>query len=211
MLVGTRLFGDGGGVDAALMREGGFAHIRRMPVGLAVQKLVELARERGQRAKRLHADARLEAARIILLQQQRWDDRGEVRVAAALAKAVQRTLNLPRARANRRQRIGDSVFGIVVRVDAHVIAWDVPDDLGHDVLHLMRERAAIGVAEYHPARAGLIRGFRASQRVSGVGLVAVEEMLAVDERLALRTRTASTEAAMASRFSSRLMPSATST
>ena len=42
MLVGARLFAHGGSVNAALMREGGFADIGRMPVRLAVQKLVEV-------------------------------------------------------------------------------------------------------------------------------------------------------------------------
>jgi hypothetical protein len=42
--------------------------------------------------------------------------------------------------------------------------------------------AAIGVAQDDPARAGIEGRLRASQRVFRVGLVAVEEMLAVDHR-----------------------------
>ena len=49
---------------------------------------------------------------------------------------------------------------------------------------LVRQRAAIGVAQHHPARAGLIGRLRAGQRVVRIGLVAVEEMLAVDQHLA---------------------------
>ena len=49
MLVGARVLADGGSVDAAFMRERRLANIGRVPVGLAVQKLVELAGKRGQR------------------------------------------------------------------------------------------------------------------------------------------------------------------
>ena len=58
------------------------------------------------------------------------------------------------------------------------------DDLGHDPFDLLGQRAAIGVAEHDPARAGVIGGLGAGERVSRIGLVAVEEMLAIDQRLA---------------------------
>ena len=53
-----------------------------------------------------------------------------------------------------------------------------------DLLDLVRQRAAVGVAQHHPARAGLIRRFSAFQRVVGVVLETVEEMLAIDDHLA---------------------------
>jgi hypothetical protein len=56
--------------------------------------------------------------------------------------------------------------------------------LGDDALDLLRQRAAIGVAQHDPARAGVVRGARALQGVFGVRLVAVEEMLAIDHGLA---------------------------
>ena len=147
MLVGARVLGYGGGVDAALMRERRFANIGRVPVGLAVQKLVELAGKRGQRGERFRGDAGFEAARIVLLQDQGWDDRGEVRVAAALAEPVQRALDLPGARADGRQRVGDRVLRIVMGVDADALAGDVADDGGDDLLDLVRQRAAVRVAK----------------------------------------------------------------
>ena len=56
------------------------------------------------------------------------------------------------------QRPGDGVLGVVVGVDAEMIAGHMARDLGDDGLDLMRQRAAIGVAEHDPARAGLMRG-----------------------------------------------------
>ena len=56
--------------------------------------------------------------------------------------------------------------------------------LGDDALDFVGQRAAVGVAQHHPARAGVVGGARAFERVGRVGLVAVEEMLAVDHRLA---------------------------
>ena len=52
--------------------------------------------------------------------------------------------------------------------------------LGDDALDLVRQRAAVGVAQHHPARAGLVGRARDGQRVVAVALVAVEEVLAVD-------------------------------
>ncbi len=70
----------------------------------------------------------------LALQQQRRDDRGEVGVAAALADAVERALDLAHAGAHRHQRVGDRVLGVVVGVDAEVRA-------GHDLRHLARRCA----------------------------------------------------------------------
>ena len=137
-------------------------------------------------AELLRRDGRLEALGIVRLQHQRRNDRGEIGVAAALAEPVQRALDLPRAGAHRRERIGHAVVGVVMHMDAETIAGDGLDHLGDDRLDLLGQRAAIGVAQHDPARAGLIGRFGASQRVIGIGLVAVEEMLAVDQRLAAR-------------------------
>ena len=46
-----------------------------------------------------------------------------------------------------------------------------------------RQGAAVGVAQHDPARARLVRGLDAVQRVVGVGLVAVEEVLGVEHHL----------------------------
>ena len=58
------------------------------------------------------------------------------------------------------------------------------DHLAHDRLDLVRQRAAVGVAQHDPARALLVGGLGAGQRVGRIGLVAVEEVLAVEQHLA---------------------------
>src|SRR6476660_9454557 len=95
-------------------------------------------------------------------------------------------LSLSGAGAHRGERIGHAIVGVVMHVDADMIAGDVLHNIGHDPLDLLRQRAAIGVAQHHPAGAGLVGRLGAGERVIGIGLVAVEEMLAVDERLAPR-------------------------
>ena len=49
---------------------------------------------------------------------------------------------------------------------------------------LVRQRAAVGVAEHDPARALVIGRLGAGERELRIGLVAVEEMLAVEQHLA---------------------------
>ena len=126
-------------------------------------------------------DAGLEALAIMRLQHQRRDDRDEIGIAAALADAVERALDLAHAGIDGGQRIGHGLVGVVMGMDAEMAAGHGfrhgADDLGH----FAGQRAAIGVAQHHPARAGLV-GFRgAGQRIGRIGLVAVEEMLAVDQ------------------------------
>ena len=53
--------------------------------------------------------------------------------------------------------------------------------LADDLFDLVRQRAAIGVAQHDPARAFFVGGLGAGQRVFRIGLVAVEEMLAVEQ------------------------------
>ena len=212
VLVGGRLLEDGRRMDAGLGGERRLADVGRLPVRRAVQDLVEHAARMRQLPELLGPDLHLEALGELRLQQQRRDQRGEVGIAAALAQAIERALDLPRAGPHRRQRIGDRVLGVVVRVDAEMRARHVLRHLGDDLAHLVRQRAAVGVAQHHPARARLVGGRRHGQRVVAVGLVAVEEMLAVDHGFAAGpSTTASTDCATPSTFSSLLMPSATRT
>ncbi len=139
----------------------------------------------GKAFQALMGDADLEAVRIFGLQQQCRDERDHVGVAATLAEAVQRALHLTDARADSGERIRDRVLGVVVGVDAEPVAGDAGGDhLGDDALDLGGKRAAIGVAEDGPAGAIVERGADAGERKFGVCLVAVEEVLAVDHRLA---------------------------
>ena len=126
-----------------------------------------------------------DAGREAHLQHQGRDQRDQIGIAAALAQAVQRALHLARAGAHGGERIRHRVLGIVMGMDAEPAAGNVLDDLADDALDLVRQRAAIGVAEHDPARAGALRRLHAVQRIGRVGLVAVEEMLGVEHRLAL--------------------------
>ena len=71
-----------------------------------------------------------------------------------------------------------------------------------------RQGAAVGVAQHHPARAGMVGREHRVERVGRVGLVAVEEVLGVEQRLAALGDHVGDQARMFSRFSSRVIPSA---
>src|SRR5947207_260808 len=53
-----------------------------------------------------------------------------------------------------------------------------------DVGDFLRKRPAIGIAENHPAGACVIGGLCNFERIGGIGLVAIEEMLAIKQNLA---------------------------
>ncbi len=184
VLVGAGVFGQSGGVNARLGREGRGADVRRVPIGRPVQQFVEGVRNLGDPAQGLLGDADLESLGEIGLERQGGDQRDEIGVAAALAEAVQGSLDLPDAGPHRRERIGHRVASVVVRVNAEMVAGDGARDFGDDALDLVGKRAAVGVAKHHPSRARPVGGAGAVERVARIGLVAVEEMLAVDHRLA---------------------------
>ena len=183
MLVGLRRLQDGGGVDTGLGRERGGADIGRLAVGRPVQDLVEGVRDVRERLQSGRRNSCLEPLREGRLQQQRRDDRGQVGIAAALADAVQRALDLARAGAHCGERVGNRLAGIVVGMDADPLAREARDHGAHDPLHLVGQRAAVRVAKHDPASAGVKRDLDAGERVVGIGLVAVEKVLAVEHRL----------------------------
>ena len=51
------------------------------------------------------------------------------------------------------KRIRHRLLGVVVGVDADVVAGNDLHDLADDLFHFVRQGAAIGVAKHHPARA----------------------------------------------------------
>ena len=157
VLVGMRILHDRGGMNAGLGHEGAFADVRRMAVRRAVEHVVQRARHLHQRRHLLRGDADLERVGEFVLQAQRRDQRTEIGVAAALAEPVQRALDLPRTGAHRGQRIGDRLLGIVMGVDADMAARDMFCHVADDGFDLVRHGAAIGVAQHHPARAGIHR------------------------------------------------------
>ena len=136
MLVGARVLQHRGGVDAGLGREGARADEGRVAVRLAVEDLVDLARHVGELAKRLVGDAEIETVGVSVLEFQRADQRHEIGVAAALAEAVERALDMARAGLDGRERIGDRAAAIVMGVDAEMRARHDLGDLGDDRLPL---------------------------------------------------------------------------
>ena len=120
-------------------------------------------------------------------------------------------MDLAGARPHSRKCVGDAVFRVVMGVDANDLGRDFARNRSNDFLDLMRQGPAIRVTENHPARSGLISGPCASKSVGRVRLVAVEEMLAIEIGSLSCTRIASTDWRIASRFSSFVTPSATST
>ena len=184
VLVGGRLLHDRGSVDAGLGSKRTFADIRRVAVRRAIEQFVERMRHPRQAAKRLVRYADFEFAGIFALELQRRNNGNEIGVAAALAEPVKRALDLPRAGAYRGKRVRHRLLGVVMGVDADMVAGDFGANLADDALDFVRQRAAIGVAQHHPARAFVIGRFGAGERVGGLALVAVEEMLAVEQHFA---------------------------
>ncbi len=127
-------------------------------------------------------DATLRQALVAELELQVRDDRREVRVAGALAEAVERSLHMAGAGLDGRHRVGHGATGVVVAVDAddRVVA-DVGLDVGDDSTDLTRQRSAVGVAQHEMRCAVDDCSFERAEREFGIVLVAVEEVLEVDE------------------------------
>jgi hypothetical protein len=155
-----------------------------MAVGGAVEHLVERARDMCKVFELVVGDADVEAIGEFVLELERRNQRHQVGVAATLANAVERTLDLARTGAHRRQRIRHRLLGVVVGMDADAIAGDHLHHLADDRLDLVRQRAAVGVAQDDPAGALVIGRFGAGERILGIGLVTVEEVLAIEQDLA---------------------------
>ena len=126
--------------------------------------------------------AALGQAAVTELELEVADDRREVGVAGALADARQRPLHVARPAGDGSHRVGDGATGVVVAVDADgdVVA-DVGDDGGRCRLDLVGQRTAVRVAQHDVAGAADDGGLERPQRELRVGLVAVEEVLHVDE------------------------------
>ena len=167
------------------MGEGRGADVRSRAARHAVEDVVERARDAGERGQRVVAHARLEAGGERLLEHERRNQRHQIGVAAALAQAPERALDLARARLHGRERARHRLAGVVVGVDPEPLAGDAGGDhLPDHRADAPRQRAAVGVAEHDPPRARIQRGVQAVERVGGIGGVSVEEVLGVEERLA---------------------------
>ena len=152
------------GVQPALVRERRGPHVRVRRVRRQVDQLGDVARHRGQP---LHAT--LGQRRDAHLQGQVGDDRHQVGVAGALAVAVDRPLHVGRAADDRRDGVGHRAAGVVLGVDPDRHAVEVADDLTDDPLDLVRQRAAVGVAQHQAVRTLGRGGLEHARRVLGVG------------------------------------------
>ena len=124
-------------MDAGLGRESAVANIRRMAVRPAVQPLVEFMRYTEKILHLLVGHADLEFVGVLGLELQGRDDRNQIGVAAALAEAVERALDLADAGAHRGKRIRHRLLGVVVGMDAEMIAGHVLHHLPDDGLDLV--------------------------------------------------------------------------
>mmetsp|Transcript_7714 Transcript_7714/g.14504 ORF Transcript_7714/g.14504 Transcript_7714/m.14504 type:complete len:690 (+) Transcript_7714:205-2274(+) len=179
VLVGGRVLGHGGHVDAALVREGRGADPGLASRGYAVHHLVHEPAEAGQLAQLGPAHAR-----VAHLQLQRGHQRGQVGVARALAHAVDRALHQRAARAQRGQRVGHGQLLVVVAVDAQPHAGELRRHPPHARLDLPGQPAAIRVAQHQHVHAGVHGRAAHVQRARRVGGHAVEEVLQVQHDLA---------------------------
>ena len=175
MLVGVGAPGQGAGVQPGLVGERRSAHVGLLRVGRPVDHLGDPAGDRRQQLQPLgrqrpHAHLGAEVG----------DDRHQVAVAGALAVAVDGALHVSGPGPHPGEGVGHTAAGVVVQVHPHGGAQPV-DDLGHDGVHLVRQRPAVGVAQHQPLGAGLGDRRQHGQRVVGVVLVAVEGVLGVEE------------------------------
>ena len=131
------------------------------------------------------ADADLERVGIGRLQHQGRQQGTQIGIAAAFAQAVERALDLARAATHGRQRYRHRLAGVVVGVDSQRRSGQLGFHVADNAIDVFRQGAAIGVAQHDPFGAGVVRGADAGQRIVGIGAIAIEEMLGVEQRVAL--------------------------
>ena len=177
MLVGVHAALDAGDVQSGLVREGAVPDVGLARMRRDVRQLVDQHRDLAQR---------LELARrhalVAELELKVGDDRDQVGVAAALAEAVDRALDLHGAAAHGGDRVGDRDLAVVVRMDSDRASHRLDRGL-HAGLDFVRQAAAVGVAKRNQIDSGRIRRTQAGQRELGIGRKAVEEMFGVEDDL----------------------------
>ena len=119
-------------------------------------------------------------ALVSALQLQVADDGGKIRIAAPLAEAEKRALDLPRARFYRFYGVGNGEPAVVVAVDRHDRIGEAVRHRFGDGVRLVGEYAAVRVAKAQAVRARFVRLFKRLHRIGGVRFVAVEKVLRVE-------------------------------
>ena len=174
---GAARLAEGGGVEPALVGERRHADVGVGRVRRQVHQLGHVPAHGGEAL-----EAPVGQALDAHLQLEVGDAGHQVGVAGALAVAVDRALELGGAAEHRRDGVGDRAAGVVLGVDAELLVGaEVGVDLAGDPLHLVGQRAAVGVAHHQAVGAVGGRRLQHAEGVLGVGLVAVEEVLGVEE------------------------------
>ena len=125
-----------------------------------------------------HGQAARRQAGLMQLHFQYGNEGAQIRIAAALANAAHGALNHHGPGLHRGQGAGHGQPAVVVAVDAD--GQPGPGQhLADDLLHLIGQGAAVGVAQRQAGGAALPRCLEGSQGVGRIGLVAVEKMLRV--------------------------------
>ena len=159
------------------MREGAPAHVRltleRRHIGQFVHQGRYLAQlfELGRRN-----------ALVTEFELQVRDDGDQVRVAAAFPEAVDSALDLHCSRLDRRDSVGHGDLGIVVAVNADWTAYRGTSGFDRGI-DLVRQASAVGVAQTDQVCSGGVDRFEAGQCKLGLGEVAIEEVLGVEDYL----------------------------
>ena len=177
VLVAVDVFEDGVDVRAALMCEGALADKWLVRVGAQVGQFVDEVAEVGQVGKLLRRHEVVAHFELHV-----GDDANQVGVAAALAVAVDGALYVGTTVSDRLQRVCNASVAVVVGVDAEGDASGARQyliDCVHYLGYFPGECAAVGVTEDDAVGAAGNCPFEGSQRVFGVLLVAVEEMLGI--------------------------------
>ncbi len=175
VFVGLDVAADGVDVHAALVGEGRRADERLVLAEVEVGHLVDEPADLRQVLQRA-----LTETTVAVLEDQVGDDARQVGVAAPLADAVDRALDVAGARLHGRQRVGHAQAAVVVAVDAerHVAQRR---SHGLDALSdLFGQSPAVGIAQDQPGGAGLLRGPQRGQGVFGIRLPSVKEVLGVE-------------------------------
>ena len=167
-------------MQAGLVSEGA-----RTDVGLArirhdVGDLGDRVRDPGcfaQCAVRQHPQAALE----LEVRHQRH----EIGIAGSLAVAVERPLDVSRARVDRGEGVGDRATGVVVAVDAEPDTGRVIDGRD-DLTDIVGKQPAVRVAQRDQLRASFGSRPHYGQRIRRIAAVTVEEVLGVEEDAAAK-------------------------
>ncbi|MMZ60517.1 hypothetical protein D1872_226160 [compost metagenome] len=165
-------------MDAALVGEGRRPHIRLVDRHVNIGDFADVTRRIGQLLQLV-----LLQNLVAQLELEVGNDGAQIGVAAALAVTVHRSLDLFRAGPYRAKRIGHRQLAIVMGVNAQTGVCHASCQHADDVMHFMRHRSAVRVAHDEPIGPGCFRFGHDGKGVFGVVLVAVKEMLGVENNL----------------------------